>query len=271
MTDKKRVFNARFALVITLILLVAFAAGCAAPCVSQAAGAPAYIVIEAESGRVIAEERADAKMYPASTTKILTALVVLERMPLELEFTVPDCAVGVEGSSIYLRRGEKVSVGDMLYGLMLRSGNDAAVALAVATAGSVDRFAAMMNERARCAGAVGSNFVNPHGLHDDGHYTTARDLALITAEAYRHPEFARIVATKKVTTGEGENARVMYNKNKLLSSLEGANGVKTGYTTRSGKCLVGGAVVDGVQRISVLLGASGDMWSVTRGLLTIKV
>ena len=282
MTDRKWVFNARFALVITLILLVAFAAGCAAPCISQAAGAPAYIVIEAESGRVIAEERADAKMYPASTTKILTALVVLERMPLELEFTVPDCAVGVEGSSIYLRRGEKVSVGDMLYGLMLRSGNDAAVALAVATAGSVERFAAMMNERARRAGAVNSNFVNPHGLHDDEHYTTARDLALITAEAYRHPEFARIAATKKVTTGEGENARkvttgegenarVMYNKNKLLSSLEGANGVKTGYTTRSGKCLVGGAVVDGVQRISVLLGASGDMWSVTRELLTKKV
>lgn len=271
MTDKKRVLNASFALVIALILLVAFAAGCAAPGVSQAAGAPAYIVIEAESGRVIAEERADAKMYPASTTKILTALVVLERMPLELEFTVPDCAVGVEGSSIYLRRGEKVSVRDMLYGLMLRSGNDAAVALAVATAGSVERFAAMMNERARRAGAVGSNFVNPHGLHDEEHYTTARDLALITAEAYRHPEFARIVATEKVTTGGGENARVMYNKNKLLSSLEGANGVKTGYTTRSRKCMVGGAIVDGVQRISVLLGASGDMWSVTRELLMRKV
>lgn len=227
-----------------------------------------YICIEADGGKVLDESNADARKYPASTTKILTALVVLENVPSDMKFRVPDCAVGVEGSSIYLKRGEVVKVGDLLYGLMLRSGNDAAVALAVATAGTVERFAAMMNERARRAGARNSHFVNPHGLHDNDHYTTARDLALITAEAYRNEDFRRIVSTSSITVGEGENTRVLYNKNKLLSQVEGANGVKTGYTTKSGKCLVGGAVKDGVQRISVVLGATCDMWQLSKRLLT---
>lgn len=227
-----------------------------------------YICIEADGGKVLDEYNADARKYPASTTKILTALVVLENVPSDMKFRVPDCAVGVEGSSIYLKRGEVVKVGDLLYGLMLRSGNDAAVALAVATAGTVERFAAMMNERARRAGARNSHFVNPHGLHDNDHYTTARDLALITAEAYRNEDFRRIVSTSSITVGEGENTRVLYNKNKLLSQVEGANGVKTGYTTKSGKCLVGGAVKDGVQRISVVLGATCDMWQLSKRLLT---
>lgn len=227
-----------------------------------------YICIEADGGKVLDESNADARKYPASTTKILTALVVLENVPSDMKFRVPDYAVGVEGSSIYLKRGEVVKVGDLLYGLMLRSGNDAAVALAVATAGTVERFAAMMNERARRAGARNSHFVNPHGLHDNDHYTTARDLALITAEAYRNEDFRRIVSTSSITVGEGENTRVLYNKNKLLSQVEGANGVKTGYTTKSGKCLVGGAVKDGVQRISVVLGATCDMWQLSERLLT---
>ena len=227
-----------------------------------------YICIEADGGKVLDESNADARKYPASTTKILTALVVLENVPSDMKFRVPDCAVGVEGSSIYLKRGEVVKVGDLLYGLMLRSGNDAAVALAVATAGTVERFAAMMNERARRAGARNSHFVNPHGLHDNDHYTTARDLAIITAEAYRNEDFRRIVSTTSITVGEGENTRVLYNKNKLLSQVEGANGVKTGYTTKSGKCLVGGAVKDGVQRISVVLGATCDMWQLSKRLLT---
>lgn len=227
-----------------------------------------YICIEADGGKVLDEYNADARKYPASTTKILTALVVLENVPSDMKFRVPDCAVGVEGSSIYLKRGEVVKVGDLLYGLMLRSGNDAAVALAVATAGTVERFAAMMNERARRAGARNSHFVNPHGLHDNDHYTTARDLAIITAEAYRNEDFRRIVSTSSITVGEGESTRVLYNKNKLLSQVEGANGVKTGYTTKSGKCLVGGAVKDGVQRISVVLGATCDMWLLSKRLLT---
>lgn len=276
-TSDKKDFKSAFARVISVIVLVlAFAAACVAAefphglSVAQGAGT-AYICIEAESGRVLDERAADERRFPASTTKILTALVVLENLPLGVNFRVPDCAVGVEGSSVYLKRGEVVNTEDMLYGLMMRSGNDAAVALAVATAGSVEKFAAMMNERAKKAGAVASHFVNPHGLHDDNHYTTARDLALITAEAYRNADFRRIVSTSKITVGEGENTRVFYNKNKLLSLVEGANGVKTGYTTRSGKCLVGGAVTDGVQRISVVLGATCDMWQLSEKLLTAPV
>ena len=270
---KERLKGAFCRVISVVALIVALAVALVAaefPTVlSVAEGASmSYICIEADSGKVLDESNADARKFPASTTKILTALVVLENMPLDLEFRVDDSAVGVEGSSIYLKRGEIVTVGDMLYGLMLRSGNDAAVALAVATAGSVERFAAMMNDRARRAGAKNSRFVNPHGLHDDGHYTTARDLAAITAEAYRNEDFRRIVSTSSVTVGKGENTRVLYNKNKLLSRLDGANGVKTGYTTKSGKCLVGGAVKDGVQRISVVLGATCDMWQLSEKLLT---
>lgn len=273
-SSKKEEFKKAFLRVISVIsLLLALAVALVAAefpfgfAVAEGSSM-SYICIEADGGKVLDESNADARKYPASTTKILTALVVLENVPSDMKFRVPDCAVGVEGSSIYLRRGEVVKVGDLLYGLMLRSGNDAAVALAVATAGTVERFAAMMNERARRAGARNSHFVNPHGLHDNDHYTTARDLALITAEAYRNEDFRRIVSTSSITVGEGENTRVLYNKNKLLSQVEGANGVKTGYTTKSGKCLVGGAVKDGVQRISVVLGATCDMWQLSKRLLT---
>ena len=238
---------------------------------AQNAESRAECVIELSSRRFLHEKNADEPLPIASTTKILTALIILSDCTLDEVVCIPAEAERTDGSSVYLRKGELRTVEELLYGLLLRSGNDCAVSLAVHHSGSVAKFAAVMNIRAALLGAERSRFCNPHGLPQKGHLSTARDLALITAEAYRHPEFARIVATEKVTTGEGENARVMYNKNKLLSSLEGANGVKTGYTTRSGKCLVGGAVVDGVQRISVLLGASGDMWSVTRELLTKKV
>ena len=189
---------------------------------ASAAGASSAIVVEVSTGRVLSESNADAKAYPASTTKILSALVVLETLPLDLVVTVPREAAGVEGSSVYLRAGEKFTVEALLYGLMLRSGNDAAVALALAAGGSVPRFAAMMNERAEKCGAKHSHFVNPHGLHDDEHYTTARDLALITAEAYGNRDFCRIVSTRSVTVGEGESRRYFANKNKLLGTYGGA-------------------------------------------------
>ena len=268
---KERLKGAFCRVISVVALIVALAVALVAaefPMVlSVAEGASmSYICIEADSGKVLDESNADARKFPASTTKILTALVVLENMPLDLEFRVDDSAVGVEGSSIYLKRGEIVTVGDMLYGLMLRSGNDAAVALAVATAGSVERFAAMMNERAAACGAERSHFVNPHGLHDEEHYTTARDLALITAEAYRNADLRRIFSTRSVTVGEGESRRYFANKNKLLGTFEGANGVKTGYTTKSGRCLVGGTYRDGMQLISVVLDRY-DMWAETKRIL----
>ena len=201
-----------------------------------AAGASSAVVIEASTGRVLYAESPDARAYPASTTKILTALVALENLPLGLEVEIPACAAGVEGSSIYLKAGERLTVEELLYGLMLRSGNDAAAALAVAVAGSEARFADMMNERAKECGAANSNFVNPHGLHDEKHYTTARDLALITAEAYKNADFRRIASTRSITVGE------------------------------SGRCLVGGAYRDGMQLVSVVLNRY-DMWEATRSML----
>lgn len=224
------------------------------------------VLIEQSSRRVLKESGMNVRCYPASTTKVLTALTVLKNLPLEQIVTVPKEAEGVEGSSIYLRAGQNISVEDLLYGLMLRSGNDAAVALAIATAGSVEAFAVKMNEVAYSAGAVNSHFVNPHGLQDENHYATAYDLAMICAEAYELDDFKRIVGTKIARINiDGESVAIA-NKNKLLKTYVGANGAKTGYTKTSGRCLVGGAERDGMQLISVVLNCP-DMWNATAELL----
>lgn len=251
---------------LTIALCIAAVHGAPRATAYAAAGTSSAVVMEASTGRVLYASSPDARAYPASTTKILTALVTLENLPLGLTVEIPACAAGVEGSSIYLKAGEKLTVGELLYGLMLRSGNDAAVALAVAVAGSEERFAAMMNERAKKCGAENSHFVNPHGLHDPDHYTTARDLALITAEAYKNADFRKIVSTRSTTAGEGESRRYFANKNKLLGTFDGANGVKTGFTTKSGRCLVGGAYRDGMQLVSVVLNRY-DMWAATKSML----
>lgn len=249
-----------------LLILSAFCSDASAAKSADAMGASGEIVVEATTGRALYERNADVKMYPASTTKILTALVVLERLPLDYTVKIPYQAAGVEGSSIYLRTGEKLTVEELLYGLMLRSGNDAAVALAYAAAGGIEEFAELMNARAEECGAFSSHFVNPHGLHDVDHYTTARDLAAITAAAYRNDDFRRIVSTRNVVINGAEGKRYLSNKNKLLTRYDGANGVKTGYTTKSGRCLVGGAERGGMQLISVVLNRY-DMWEQTERIL----
>ncbi len=217
------------------------------------------VVLEQSTHRVLYGSNENVKLYPASTTKILTAMVVLEALPLKTKVKVDSRAVGVEGSSIYLREGETLTVEDLLYGMMLRSGNDAALALALAVSPTIDAFAKKMNLKAKECGAYNSNFANPNGLHDDNHYTTAYDLALITAKAMENEDFRRIVSTKRVKIGEGESARVVANKNKMLSSFDGANGVKTGYTTSSGRCLVSSATREGMTLICVVLNCP-DMW-----------
>lgn len=226
----------------------------------------AKIVMEQSSRRVLYDEGRNVRCYPASTTKILTALCVLENSSLSDIVTVPKQAEGVEGSSLYLKCGDKITVEDLLYGLMLRSGNDCAVALAINTSGSVEEFVTLMNETAKNLGAYNSHFVNPHGLHDDLHYVTAYDLALICAKAYENEEFCKIVGTKKCKILVNDEQRYIANKNKLLSNFEGANGVKTGYTKKSGRCLVGGAKKDGMQLISVVLNCA-DMWNDTVRIL----
>ncbi len=226
------------------------------------------VVMECSSRRALIDNNMHAKCYPASTTKVLTALVVLQRLPLEMTVTVPKRAVGVEGSSIYLRAGQRVTVEDLLYGLMLRSGNDAAQTLAYAVAGSIDAFARIMNEVARQCGAQNSNFVNPHGLHDDMHYTTAYDMALIASKAYEYEEFRKIVNTKIAKISIDGESVAIGNKNKLLKQYKGANGVKTGYTKKSGRCLVGGAEREDMQLISVVMNCP-DMWRQTANMLDV--
>lgn len=205
--------------------------------VTASADGVAEIAMELESGTILHAKNIDAKMPMASTTKIMTALIVAEDCDLSEVITVPDIAVGVEGSSIYLKKGEKLSVKDLLYGLMLRSGNDAACALAVHHSGSVDKFVDKMNERAKELGADNTHFKNPSGLPDDEHYTTARDLCNIARHAMSNQTFKEVVSTKNYSG----DFRQFLNKNKLLSSLEGANGVKTGYTKKAGRCLVSSA------------------------------
>ncbi len=231
--------------------------------VQQARGG---VVIEQTTKRVLIDENMNERCYPASTTKVLTALVVLNNLPLDKVVEVPKCAEGVEGSSLYLKAGQKISVEDLLYGLMMRSGNDAAVTLAIAVSGSVEDFASLMNKTARECGAYSSNFVNPHGLQDENHYTTAYDLAVICAKAYEHEEFCRIVdCRQRKIVVDGENQYIA-NKNKLLKMYDVANGVKTGYTKTSGRCLVGGAQRGGMQLISVVLNYN-DMWNDTIRML----
>ncbi|MBE5743986.1 MAG: D-alanyl-D-alanine carboxypeptidase [Clostridiales bacterium] len=224
-------------------------------------------VIEVNSGRIVHELNGDKKLEMASTTKILTALTVIENFDLDKEITVSKNSVGIEGSSIYLREGEKLTVKELLYGLMLRSGNDAAECLASSLVNR-DDFIKLMNKTASLAGATNSNFTNPHGLHAENHYTTAIDLAKITLRAMKNPKFKEIVSTKKINVSNDgyDYDRVFINKNKLLFSYDGCNGVKTGYTKNAGRCLVTSAYKNGLEFISVVLN-SPQMWERSRELL----
>ncbi len=218
------------------------------------------IVIDCSSKRVLFEKNAYKKRGMASTTKIMTALVCIESITSDEIVTVSPFAAGTEGSSIWLSPGEKMSVDDLLYGLMLSSGNDAATALAEHTAGSVAAFTQMMNAKAKSIGAYNTNFTNPHGLPDENHYTTAYDLALISAKAMENERFAQIVATKnKTISWEGsEWDRSLSNHNKLLKMYEYATGIKTGFTKKDGRCLVSAAEKDGIRLVCVTLHAPDD-------------
>lgn len=216
--------------------------------------AKAAVLLDAESGRVLYCKNEDQMLPIASTTKIMTALVVLESCKLTEKVKIPDQAVGVEGSSLYLQKGEILTVEDLLYGLLLRSGNDAAVALAIHCAGSVEEFAELMNKKADELGLNHCHFVNPNGLDEDGHLCSALDLAKIAAAAMDEPDFARIVASKSYSFG----TRTVVNHNKLLWLYDGAVGVKTGFTKKAGRTLVGAAKRDGQLLITVTLGDPDD-------------
>ncbi|MDR0840928.1 MAG: D-alanyl-D-alanine carboxypeptidase [Christensenellaceae bacterium] len=216
----------------------------------SAAGA---VLLEAGTGKVLFEKNAAQKLPMASTTKVMTALLAIELGDLDEIVSTDASAYGVEGSSIYLKLQEELSLRDLLYGLMLASGNDAAVAIAVHIGQGVERFAEMMNARAKRIGAVNTNFVTPNGLPNDDHYTTAYDLALIAAEAMKNETFREIVSAQYYRAQTGAVPRTFKNKNKILWNYEGGNGIKTGYTKAAGRCLVFAARRDGMQLVGVVL------------------
>lgn len=222
--------------------------------------AESAILIDADSGNIIYEYNAEARLPMASTTKIMTALVAIENCPIEKTVTVTKQAVGIEGSSIYLYEGEKLCMEDLLYALLLESANDAATAIAIEVGGSVEGFADMMNEKAKSLGLCNTSFQNPHGLDSEEHYTTAHDLAIIARAALANPTLEKIFSTEKKTIplNSEEGVRLLINHNKLLRMYDGTIGVKTGYTKRSGRCLVSAAERDGVRLIAVTLNAPND-------------
>ena len=252
-------------------LLRILAAAIAGAFALSLAGIPAYaapenvsavsaIVIEAQTGTVLWEHNSREKRAMASTTKIMTALLTIEAGDLDREFTVDPLAIMVEGTSMGLREGDRVSRRDLLYGILLPSGNDAANAAAVSVSGSMTAFVKLMNSRARELGLNDTHFATPSGLDADGHYTTACDLARLAAYALRDDTFREIVgcASADVEFGNPPYKRTLYNSNKMLKRYDGAIGVKTGFTDNARRCLVSAAERDGATLVAVTLNAPDD-------------
>lgn len=229
---------------------------CITPAVAEAleVSATAAVLMDADMGQVLYEKNGDRQMLIASTTKIMTALVVLEHAAPDDVITVTPNHMA-EGSSMYLKAGETVRVEELLYGLLLCSGNDAALAL-TECAGGLTPFVALMNEKAAALGMAHTSFANPNGLDADGHYSTARDMAVLAAAAVENPTFRRICSSRSVTIGQ----RTMENHNRLLRQVEGCVGLKTGYTRAAGRTLVSCTERDGCRLVAVTL-QDGNDWA----------
>ncbi|MEO3945240.1 D-alanyl-D-alanine carboxypeptidase family protein [Gorillibacterium sp. CAU 1737] len=217
-------------------------------------------LIDVTSGRLLYSKQGDKRMRIASTTKIMTAILAVEYGHLSDKVTVTSNASGKEGSSIYLKAGEEMSLNDLLYGLMLRSGNDAATAIAEHVGGSQEGFVYLMNQKAEELGMVGSHFANPSGLDAEDHYSTAHDMAKLAAYALKNPLFREIVKTKskRISREDEPWDTVWTNKNKMLSLYPGSDGVKTGFTKLSRRCLVSSATRNGQQLAAVTLNDGND-------------
>jgi len=244
--NMKRLFAGMAAALLAAVLFFSLKVG--------AVTADSAILMDAQTGRVLYERNADSRSLIASTTKIMTALIVCEQCNVLDRMRIPKEAVGIEGSSMYLREGEVLTIQELLYGLMLQSGNDAAVALAIYCGGTVEGFVQLMNDKAHRLGLESTHFENPNGLDSPGHYATARDLAVLTAYAMKNPIFAKTVSTKSVRVGE----RYLTNHNKLLWRVTGADGVKTGYTKAAGRILVSSATRNDRRLIAVTINDPND-------------
>ena len=243
---KKRLIAGTAAALLAAVLLL--------PVRVCALSAEKAILMDSATGRVMYAQDADSRSLIASTTKIMTALVVCEQCNVLDRMRIPKEAVGLEGSSMYLQEGEILTIQELLYGLMLHSGNDAAVALAIYCGGTVEGFAQLMNDKARQLGMDSTHFENPNGLDAPAHYSTAHDLAILASYAMENPIFQKTVSTKNITIGQ----RYLRNHNKLLWQVEGADGVKTGYTRAAGRILVSSAIRDGRRLVAVTINAPDD-------------
>ncbi|NLG23736.1 MAG: hypothetical protein GX558_00145, partial [Clostridiales bacterium] len=233
----------------------------------------ACVLIDADTGEVLFEKNGDQKMYPASTTKIMTLLVALERAKLSKKVTIPAEAAQVpsDSSLVPVRVGEQMTMADLLYGMFIRSGNDASNAVAVACGGSIDRFVAAMNAKAEELGMAGTRFANAHGYHDADHYTTARDMAVLTAAALKNADFRKIASARTYTmAATAKRGELALTKNYSILDpsssyyYDGAFGIKTGYTSAAGQCYVGAAQRDGRTLIAVVLRCGmyrSDKWT----------
>ena len=250
-----------------LLLFITFFSLFALPLHALSLSAKSAILIEGQSGEVIYEKNACEMLSMASTTKIMTAIVALESgCDLDKKYKIPPEAIGIEGSSIYLTSNEELSLRELLYALMLESANDSAVAIAIITYGRIENFVEKMNEKAAELNLTNTHFENPHGLDAENHQSSASDLANLAKYALENELFAKIVKTRTYKIG-GENTlpRTLVNHNKLLRLYDGASGVKTGYTKKTGRCLVSSALRDGVSLIAVTLNAPND-WQDHRAL-----
>lgn len=252
-----------------LVLLMLMTLSCPTFASDIAVSAHAAVLLEPTSGDVVYARNGTERLPMASTTKIMTTLVALNKAEdLKRSYAIPQEAVGIEGSSIYLQAGEHLTLEELLYGVMLESANDAATAVAILVSGSVENFANEMNAMAVSLGLADTHFTNPHGLDDPEHYTTALNLAKLAAYALDDPTFAKIVSTTRYTIPlqDGEGTRVLVNHNRLLRHYTDVIGVKTGFTKTSGRCLVSAAEQNGVRMVAVTLDAPDD-WQDHRTLL----
>lgn len=263
-------FSVRFC---TLIISITILCGVIPTAMGESAtpsvSAKSAVLAEGSTGKIVWSENGNERLPMASTTKIMTALVAIENSDnLSRTVKISPKACGIEGSSIYLKDGEKLTLEQLLYALLLESANDSACAIAIEVAGSVEKFAEMMNDTAQRIGMADSHFTNPHGLDDDEHYSTAADMARLAVHALKNEDFARIVSTYKTTIpmNGDEGTRLLLNHNKMLKYYDGAIGVKTGFTKRSGRCLVSAAERDGVRLIAVTLSAPDD-WNDHKAML----
>lgn len=232
--------------------------------------ARAAVIYDRKTKEIIWGKNENEKKAMASTTKIMTAIVVLEKGNLSDVVTISKKAANTGGSRLKINTNDKISVLDLLYGLMLRSGNDAAVALAEYVGGSIEGFAKLMNKKAIEIGLKNTHFVTPHGLDNIEHYTTAYELAVLTDYAMQNEKFSKIVNTKNTTISINGVARNIYNTNELLGTINGVNGVKTGFTNNAGRCLVTSCTRNGNQIITVVLGCDAKKYRTSDSIKLIE-